>query len=177
MRKISACVGCVVLVISLAMAEEPKASASDGATVSLTLDNVRLQDVVRMMSRIAGVDLSFDPKDPKLNDSTSVNVQDKPWKPFFSSVLAQHGLLLIEDSPGSRTYSIVRAPSTETAVRVRASQEAVALTDAVLADISAGNLEAAKERLTKYREHNVEVVWTAQEKQQKPANQPSEGTR
>ncbi len=166
MSKIIACVVIAVLVASLAIAEEPKSTAPDGGTVSLTLDDVQLRDVVRMMTRIAGVDLSFDSKDPTFGERTSINVENKPWKPFFSSVLAQHGLLLVEDSPGSQTYSIIRAASPDAAARIRASQDAVAFVDAVLADLNADNLAAAKDRLVKYREHNAEVIKTTQERQQ-----------
>ena len=166
MKTLIAGAGVVLLAVHSVIAEEPPARDFEGGTVSITLDDVELRDFVRMMTRIADISLSCDPKEPKLDERMSANVQDRPWKPFFCSVLAQHGLLMVEDSPGSGTYSIIRAESADVAARIRASQDAVALADAVLANLDAGDLAAAKARLTKYREHNAAVVQAVQAKQE-----------
>ena len=165
MKRTYACVGVMFLAVFVAFAQEPKAQVPDDGTVTMVFDKVELADVVRMMTRIASVNIKFDPTDAKFRESTSVNVHDKHWKPVLTSVLEQHGLLLVEDSQEARSYSIVRAQSKEIVARLRAAQEAVILADAVLADLNAGNLVMAKERLTKYRDRNAEMVRTIQEKQ------------
>jgi type II secretory pathway component GspD/PulD (secretin) len=174
MKTTFACGALAILAVHLTFAEPPKPRDSDGGTVSITLDNVQLRDFVRMVSRIAGVSFSFDPKESKFDESTSVDIKEKPWKPFFAGVLAQHGLVLSEDSPGSQTYSIIRAVSADAAARLHAAQEAVALADAVLADLNIGDVAAAKARLAKSREHNAEIVRTAQtqQRQEEPASSP-----
>jgi hypothetical protein len=177
MIKIITRVATIGLIAFAATAQEPKAQNPGTFNVTLVLDNLPLADFVRFMTRITGADISFDSDDPKFRENATVSVRDKPWKPTFSSVLAQHGLLLVEDLPGARTYSVVRAASPVTASRLLTSQDAVALADAVLADLNAGNLDVAKNRLAKYREHNAEVVRTVQEKQPEPAHQSSVGTR
>lgn len=89
-------------VISLPMPESALSEADD--RVTLTLDNVPLEDVIRMFMRIPGVNFITSPTN--LVGSVTVNLTDVPWQPALVSILATHNLTLIEKTPGSNIYSI-----------------------------------------------------------------------
>ncbi len=72
--------------------------------ISITLDDVPLQDVVRMFTRISGANIIASASN--LQGTVSVNIQDVDWKTALESILDMHGLALTEKTPGSRVYSI-----------------------------------------------------------------------
>jgi type II secretory pathway component GspD/PulD (secretin) len=89
------------------------AAGSGGAggteLISITLDDVPLVDVVRMFTRISGVNIIASAED--LQGNVTVNLNDVSWKPALGSILAMHNLALVEKEPGSSVYSVVpRAP-------------------------------------------------------------------
>lgn len=79
--------------------------AGEEELISITLDDVPLVDVVRMFTRISGVNIIASAED--LEGSVTVNLSDVAWQPALSSILEMHSLALIEKEPGSGVYSIV----------------------------------------------------------------------
>jgi hypothetical protein len=155
----------VVLLLCLAVgAAPPKEPTSNGNLISISLDDVALIDMIRMMNRITDASFAFDPSDPNLNKRITIDIRDKPWKPPFRAALIQHGLVLIEDTPGSNSYSIVPAKSKAVATRRAAAKEAVATIDAVLTQLDKGNAAKAKELLSQYRDHNARILKDTTEK-------------
>jgi type II secretory pathway component GspD/PulD (secretin) len=80
--------------------------------ISVTLDDVSLEDVVRMFTRISGANIIASASN--LTGRVTVNLTDVQWKPALQSILDMHGLTLIEKTPGTEVYSIVtRGPDQE----------------------------------------------------------------
>ena len=77
--------------------------------ISITLDDVPLVDVVRMFTRIAGVNIIASAED--LQGNVTVNLTDVAWKPALSAILAMHNLGLVEKEPGTDVYSVVPRPA------------------------------------------------------------------
>lgn len=90
-----------------------KAPAQEGGEnlISIMLDDVPLEDVVRMFTRISGANIIA--TSTTLVGTVTVNLTDVEWKPALSSILDMHTLALIEKIPGSRVYSIVPKPLAE----------------------------------------------------------------
>jgi type II secretory pathway component HofQ len=65
--------------------------------ISITLDNVPLQDVVRMFTRISGANIV---SGTNLQGNVTVNLQDVEWEPALKVILDTTGNTLIEKSPG-----------------------------------------------------------------------------
>ena len=91
----------------------PKAPAQEGGEnlISVMLDDVPLEDVVRMFTRISGANIIA--TSTTLVGTVTVNLNDVEWKPALSSILDMHNLALIEKIPGSRVYSITQKPASE----------------------------------------------------------------
>ena len=83
-------------------------NATEGSEVSISLDDVALEDFVRMLTRISDANISYS---PELLDGArvTVNANDEPWKPLLETVLAEHKLELTEGKGGSGVYSIIRS--------------------------------------------------------------------
>ena len=77
--------------------------------ISVNLDQVQLQDVVRMFTRISGANIVASPTN--LQGTVTVNLQDVSWKPAMEAILDMHGLTLVEKAPASGVYSIVPKPA------------------------------------------------------------------
>lgn len=73
--------------------------------ISVTLDDVALEDVVRMFTRISGANIIASATN--LDGRVTVNLTDVEWKPALSSILDMHNLMLVEKTPGTEVYSIV----------------------------------------------------------------------
>lgn len=73
--------------------------------ISIALDNVDLEDVVRMFTRIS--DANIIATSSNLVGSVTVNLTDVQWKAALTSILGMHSLALVEAPPGSRVYTIV----------------------------------------------------------------------
>ena len=77
--------------------------------ISLVVDDVSLQDVVRMFTRISGANIIA--TSTNLQGRVTVNLQDVEWKPALISILDMHNLTITEKTPGSGIYSILpKAP-------------------------------------------------------------------
>ncbi|HKL22409.1 MAG TPA: secretin N-terminal domain-containing protein [Tichowtungia sp.] len=80
--------------------------------VSLSLKDVELQDVVRMFSRLSGVniivpDLSQGQGEgQQASKRIDVNLENVEWKPALQAILDTQDLELFEKIPGSEVYSI-----------------------------------------------------------------------
>lgn len=80
--------------------------------ISIALDDVPLQDVVRMFTRISGANIIATATN--LGGKVTVNLQDVEWKPALSSILDIYNLQVSEKIPGSGIYSILpRMPGSE----------------------------------------------------------------
>jgi type II secretory pathway component GspD/PulD (secretin) len=73
--------------------------------ISISLEDVALEDVVRMFTRISGANIIA--SGTNLEGTVTVNLIDVEWKPALSSILDMHSLALVEKIPGSGVYSIV----------------------------------------------------------------------
>ena len=122
----------------------------DGKPITITLDNVDLSAVLRMFSRISGANIVFTPV--HVSGRVSIDVKEQPWKAVLRTALAEHGLLLLHDPQGVAVYTVVRADSPATASRQQAAAVAVRFTEAVLRDLDANNVAAARKRLEKHQQ-------------------------
>jgi type II secretory pathway component GspD/PulD (secretin) len=72
-------------------------SAGGENKISITLDNVPLQDVVRMFTRISGANIV---SGTNLQGNVTVNLQDVEWEPALRVILDTTGNTLVEKTPG-----------------------------------------------------------------------------
>lgn len=73
--------------------------------ISVSLDDVPLQDVVRMFTRISGANIIATATN--LGGKVTVNLQDVEWKPALSSILDIYNMQISEKIPGSGIYSVM----------------------------------------------------------------------
>ena len=85
---------------------EPVLTQSGEDLISITLDNVPLEDVIRMFTRISGANIIATKTDLE-GASVTVNLTDVAWQPALSAILDMHNLALVEKRPGSKVYSII----------------------------------------------------------------------
>jgi type IV pilus assembly protein PilQ len=83
-----------------------RSSATGGIaqTVSLTLDDVPLADVVKLFTRVSGANIIA--ATSNLQGQVTANLQEVPWRPAFESILERQGLLLLEKPPASGIFVI-----------------------------------------------------------------------
>ncbi len=88
-------------------------SASDKQNlISIALDDVPLQDVVRLFTRISGANIIS--SSTNLQGKVTVNLQDVEWRPALDSILDMYSLMVTEKVPGSGIYSVTtKAPGSE----------------------------------------------------------------
>ncbi len=80
--------------------------------ISISLDDVPLQDVVRMFTRISGANIIATATN--LGGRVTVNLQDVEWKPALGSILDMYNMQISEKIPGSGIYSVMpKAPGGE----------------------------------------------------------------
>jgi type IV pilus assembly protein PilQ len=72
--------------------------------ISVSLDDVPLQDVVRLFTRISGANIIA--SSTNLQGKVTVNLQDVEWKPALGSILDMYSMMIAEKIPGSGIYSI-----------------------------------------------------------------------
>ncbi len=72
--------------------------------ISVSLDDVPLQDVVRLFTRISGANIIA--TSTNLQGKVTVNLQDVEWKPALGSILDMYSMMIAEKIPGSGIYSI-----------------------------------------------------------------------
>ncbi|MFC1496935.1 type II secretion system protein GspD [Verrucomicrobiota bacterium] len=91
-----------------AVAETPEGAKiiSDNKNhISVSLDNVALEDVVRLFTRMTEANIIASATN--LSGFVTVNLVDVEWRPALSSILEMHNLSLIEKPAGSGVYSII----------------------------------------------------------------------
>ena len=77
--------------------------------VSVALDDVPLQDVVRLFTKISGANIIA--SSTNLQGKVTVNLQDVEWKPALDSILDIYSMMVVEKVPGSGIYSVMpKAP-------------------------------------------------------------------
>ncbi|MBN1672958.1 MAG: von Willebrand factor type A domain-containing protein [Kiritimatiellae bacterium] len=94
-------------VMTRSEASRPDESTTEQNMITCTLDDVPLQDVVRMFTRISGANIISAPEVLKDKGNVTVNLEDIEWKPTLSAILDMKGLALVEKPPNSGVYSIV----------------------------------------------------------------------
>ena len=77
---------------------------SGSSLISVSLDDVPLQDVVRLFTRISGANIIATPSN--LQGRVTVNLQDVEWKPALGSILDMYSMMISEKMPGSGIYSV-----------------------------------------------------------------------
>ena len=97
-------VTCITALFASAQ-EKPAAGGARSDLISIILEDVDLQDIIRMMNRIANVDITADPKILEGKRAT-LNAMDQPWKQVLESALTPNGLTLIQKGPGK--YEVVK---------------------------------------------------------------------
>lgn len=80
----------------------PPPGAAQEGLISVTLDNVPLQDVVRMFARISGANIVAG---TNLQGAVTVSLKDVEWQPALRTILDTAGMTLVMKSPG--IYSVV----------------------------------------------------------------------
>lgn len=73
--------------------------------ITISLDNVELEDVIRMFTRLADANIIVSASN--LTGKVTVNLVDVEWKPALQSILEMNGLSMEEKTPGSRVYTIL----------------------------------------------------------------------
>ncbi len=76
--------------------------------ISVALDDVPLQDVVRLFTKISGANIIA--SSTNLQGKVTVNLQDVEWKPALDSILDMYSLMVLEKVPGSSIYSVTVKP-------------------------------------------------------------------
>jgi type IV pilus assembly protein PilQ len=76
--------------------------------ITIALDDVPLQDVVKLFTRVSGANIIATTSN--LQGKVTVNLQDVEWKPALDSILEMHGMMVSEKVPGSGIYSILPRP-------------------------------------------------------------------
>ncbi len=76
--------------------------------ISIALDDVSLEDAVRMFTHISGANIIASAG--TLEGRVTVNLQDVEWRPALRSILEMHNLSLVEKTPGSGVFSILPTP-------------------------------------------------------------------
>jgi type II secretory pathway component GspD/PulD (secretin) len=91
----------------VAMPSQPgdTAAKANANLISVTLDDVALEDVVRMFTRISGANIIA--SSSTLVGRVTVNLTDVEWKPALVSILDMQNLSLVEKVPNSQVYSIM----------------------------------------------------------------------
>jgi type IV pilus assembly protein PilQ len=80
----------------------------DENLISVALDDVPLQDVVRLFTRISGANIIA--TSTNLHGKVTVNLQDVEWQPALISILDIHNLTIFEKTPGSKIFSVISKP-------------------------------------------------------------------
>lgn len=80
--------------------------------ISITVDDVPLEDVVRMFTKLSNANIIATPSN--LAGTVTVSLSDVEWRPALSSILEMHSLALVEKTPGSDIWTIVPRPADAT---------------------------------------------------------------
>jgi len=80
-------------------------NADQSNLITISLDDVAMEDVVRMFSRISNANIIATPSN--LTARVTANLDGVEWKPALTSILSMHNLALTEKPVGSGVYSIM----------------------------------------------------------------------
>ena len=133
----------------------------ENQTISITMDDVPLEDLVRIMSRFSEATLYFNPEDPIFRERVTLTANDQPWTSVLRGALVPKGLLLLENEPHAGAFSIVSPENESLAARIRTAQEANVVVEAALEALAADNPERAKALLTEYKRTNDALIQSA----------------
>lgn len=89
--------------VSLSLPDQGQYGMKD-ELITLALDEVPMEDVIRIFMRIPGANFIAVPSN--LVGEVTVNLTDVPWKPALVSILRSHNLELMEITADSGIYSI-----------------------------------------------------------------------
>jgi len=81
---------------------------ADTNLYDIVFDDVPLLEAVRQFSRVTGALLIATPTE--LQGTVTVNLTEVPWKPALESILRMFSFQLVEETPGSGVYSILKRP-------------------------------------------------------------------
>lgn len=91
----------------------PQGNVSTQNLISITLDKVPLEDVVRMFMRISDVNIIVAVDETNLMGTVTANLADVPWEDAFKNILNNNNLDLEERPINSGMYTIIeRKPGT-----------------------------------------------------------------
>ena len=93
---------------TLAVPPMTKPAGTDKELISVAVDDVSIQEVVKMFTRVSGANIIATPTN--LQGKVTVNLQDVEWKPALSSILDMYNLTITEKSPGSGIFSVMPKP-------------------------------------------------------------------
>ena len=79
-------------------------SGDDPEKITVSLDAVELEDVVRLFTRLSGANIICNTTN--LHGTVTANLADIGWKPAFKAILRQQGLALLEDPLNPEVYEI-----------------------------------------------------------------------
>ncbi len=79
-------------------------SGEDPDKITVSLDAVELEDVVRLFTRLSGANIICNTTN--LHGVVTANLADIGWKPAFKAILRQQGLALLEDPLNPDVYEI-----------------------------------------------------------------------
>lgn len=82
--------------------ETPPVDVTQGERITITLDGVPIQDVIRMFTRISGANIV---SGKELAGKVTVSLKDVEWEPALRIILDSVDLALVEKSPG--IYSVL----------------------------------------------------------------------
>lgn len=76
--------------------------------ITMAVDDVPLQDVVRMFTRVSGANIISTPSN--LQGKVTVSLQDVEWRSALSSILDMYNLTIFEKTPASGIFSVIPKP-------------------------------------------------------------------
>ena len=79
-------------------------SGEDPDKITVSLDAVELEDVVRLFTRLSGANIICNTTN--LHGTVTANLADIDWKPAFKAIIRQQGLALMEDPLNPEVYEI-----------------------------------------------------------------------
>jgi len=85
------------------------AIAPGSQLISVVLDDVPLQDVVKLFTKISSANIIA--ATTNLQGNVTANLQDVAWRPAFEAILERQGLLLVEKPADSNIFVIEARPA------------------------------------------------------------------
>ena len=162
---------CLVVAVLSVLAARAEKTVGEPERITIDLEGAPVSAIITMFQRITGASFVYQQDDIPRDADATLNLNNQPWKPALSAVLAKHGLVLNPITGSPKTYAISKTDSAATAARCRAAQEAVRTTDAVLSALAEGDMATAKQLLVAFRKQNADLIVVVEQKATKTANQ------